>query len=310
MLYFNRIPFKEFESEEEFRISKNKWHDIVVSHQIHKKTGLEFKDIRLYSNTYQAFMRRGVRIPPKNYLDLIDYLSQLDKELDECISDEEFERLRSLTLFEEDESELIVKPFIRYSNSYYGKNYRGFSIGWYDIDGDPSWPNVIWIPAAKIGEFVEKSKKIPKRDYKEKKINFDEFFSLVKKTEEDLREFIRNKLEEEYGIEWWNIGGPEGVQEYAKEKYEKNLQPWKNKTSSDYQELYYVNIPHLKEIIINRKNWKLFKEFFGDKKEVEVQFNNFSRFRNAIVHSHPPDEYIYAAGIAGLIFIKKCIEDI
>ena len=47
MLSFNNIPIDQFQNEEEFRVRKNRFTDIVVSKQKHLLSGHEFKDIRI-----------------------------------------------------------------------------------------------------------------------------------------------------------------------------------------------------------------------------------------------------------------------
>ncbi len=99
--------------------------------------------------------------------------------------------------------------------------------------------------------------------------------------ENSVRRLISGRLEEIYGINWWEIKAPSGVKENVKEN-QKNEKETTMEIRSD-DPLDYANFGELIDII--NFNWVDFSDTIRSKKAMESVISQFAKIRNVIAHS-------------------------
>jgi hypothetical protein len=138
--------------------------------------------------------------------------------------------------------------------------------------------------------------------------------ALVEGTEIQIRKYVIQNLKEYHGEEWYQKGIPEGVKEYINKVLGQDIKisPWKDPLKcSDDEKITKMATPHLREIIINNKNWDKFKDtFWNDKEFVNISFKYFENIRNK--YSHPERVLDMEPEERGLGYwftrsIRKCI---
>lgn len=99
--------------------------------------------------------------------------------------------------------------------------------------------------------------------------------------ENSVRRLISGRLEENYGINWWELKAPVGVKNSVSENQRKERDT-AMAIRSDSQ-LDYANFGELIDIINN--NWDDFSDTIRSKKAMESVISQFSKIRNVIAHS-------------------------
>lgn len=139
---------------------------------------------------------------------------------------------------------------------------------------------------------------------------------LIDDTEIQVRSFIIQELKKLHEKSWWKEGVPEGIKDYIKRVISQDIAktPWKKKELLSYPEdkkLVFASTSHLKEIIINRKNWKQFEEAFArDKEIVSTAFKFFEAIRNKYIHPEREEELAEierGLGYWNMRWIRRCI---
>ncbi|OGX83792.1 Swt1 family HEPN domain-containing protein [Hymenobacter glacialis] len=97
-----------------------------------------------------------------------------------------------------------------------------------------------------------------------------------------LRDFLSATLEKKFGTSWfYQCGLPEERINKWKEKFEAELRKQRY-SNCDPRLIYYSDFYDLGNII--RKNWELFVNAFGEKKEIEIFLKLLEDFRNTNAH--------------------------
>ena len=108
-----------------------------------------------------------------------------------------------------------------------------------------------------------------------------ECFNLIATFEKELRSFIKSKLIEYYGEEWWS----KGISEEIRRKAEKRIisEERKNKKVDLIDGLDFSNY---ETIICDKKNWKeIFSKIFGDKNNLIARLRSIKKIRDSVAHS-------------------------
>jgi len=142
----------------------------------------------------------------------------------------------------------------------------------------------------------------------------DEFESnlnqTIKKVEKAIREIIHTKLFEEFGETYWKTQINERIKEHTIEIINKDI-----KKDSDliYDEeikppnvLNHIDVPHYKDIIIQKNHWGLFTDIFTSKQEFERNMDDFAVIRNKDAHSKPKSDQIWDKGRGAVKYFIGC----
>ncbi len=99
--------------------------------------------------------------------------------------------------------------------------------------------------------------------------------------ENSIRSLISGRLEEKYGINWWEMKAPPGVKKNVEENQTKEKETAMAIRSDD--PLDYTNFGELIDII--NFNWDDFSDTIRSKKAMESVISQFGKIRNVIAHS-------------------------
>lgn len=99
--------------------------------------------------------------------------------------------------------------------------------------------------------------------------------------ENSIRSLISGRLEEKYGINWWELKAPAGVKGNVEENQRKEKETAMAIRSED--PLFYTNFGELIDII--NFNWDDFSDTIRSKKAMESVISQFGKIRNVIAHS-------------------------
>jgi len=99
--------------------------------------------------------------------------------------------------------------------------------------------------------------------------------------ENSIRSLISGRLEEKYGINWWEMKAPPGVKKNVGDNQIKEKETAMAIRSDD--PLDYTNFGELIDII--NFNWDDFSDTIRSKKAMESVISQFGKIRNVIAHS-------------------------
>lgn len=106
--------------------------------------------------------------------------------------------------------------------------------------------------------------------------NYAIFYCL----ENSIREILAQRLEEQYGEDWWNAAVPEAVRKNAEGYRKKELSSGVTPRSTEL--IDFINFGELGEII--KANWDIFGEMFRDVRAVEKVLATLNTLRAPIAH--------------------------
>lgn len=104
--------------------------------------------------------------------------------------------------------------------------------------------------------------------------------------ENSIRRLITGRLEENHGINWWDLKAPQGVKNNVRDNQKKEKETAMAIRSDS--PLDYANFGELIDII--SANWDDFSDTIRSKKAMESVISQFSKIRNVIAHSGELEE--------------------
>lgn len=111
--------------------------------------------------------------------------------------------------------------------------------------------------------------------------------------ENSLRELILRVMDNAHGKnQWWNLTHiPQDIYDRVERRKanEKN-EPWHGKRGENVHSIYYTGFLDLPTIIINKKNWPLFKSIVSNKESFFRRLKEISLSRNIVMHCNPLSE--------------------
>lgn len=118
----------------------------------------------------------------------------------------------------------------------------------------------------------------------------EEVFRLLYKIENGLRELIVETLERIDGPRWYRTRLPAAVLG----KFREGIAAERSVSWSrliPHHPIYYIDFPHLREIITNGKNWDpVFKQIFVRREIFEGNFAELEAIRNRVAHNRKLSE--------------------
>jgi len=108
-----------------------------------------------------------------------------------------------------------------------------------------------------------------------------ECFNLISTLEQNLRKFLKTKLENHYGAKWWENGVEDKIRKKVEYRCEREKLLGRNVPVMDCLE-----IDDYRAIITHPQNWdRIFKVSFEDKEMVVARFKILKSVRNPVAHS-------------------------
>lgn len=108
-----------------------------------------------------------------------------------------------------------------------------------------------------------------------------EIFNLISNFEIEFREFIKARLEEHYGPEWWEKGVDENIRKKCEGRQRDEL-----KKGRKVELMECLEFPHYRLIITDRRNWEeIFSKYFRDKEKVMARLTVLRDWRDPVYHA-------------------------
>src|SRR5207245_3611507 len=115
--------------------------------------------------------------------------------------------------------------------------------------------------------------------------------------EEELRKFIREKLSDAFGADWWNIAIEEDIRKKCERMQHDELKKGKKVEAMDC-----LDFRHYSMIITSKNNWeKAFARFFGTKERVLARLVILKERRDPAYHVRGPIGSKEKAEVVGAI---------
>ncbi len=139
---------------------------------------------------------------------------------------------------------------------------------------------------------------------------------LIDETEIELKSFIIQELKLLFGEEWWEKGMLPKIKEYIKGVIKNDIKKFSYKKKElislpQEKKLRFVNISHLKDLIIENNNWVQFGRYFAkDKEIVSTAFKFYGTIRNKYMHPDRVkdlDDIEKGLGYWNMKWLRKCI---
>lgn len=135
---------------------------------------------------------------------------------------------------------------------------------------------VTTITLADVKDLIKLPPELAKETYK-----MTEAYVLLFYLENQLRIFIKEKMEEVYGDDWWKKVPVHIRKECKKRKEREKGSLWHEVKESHL--LWYTTFDELQRII--QTNWEVFKEYFKDQHAIIGRLNELEIPRNTIAHN-------------------------
>lgn len=157
-----------------------------------------------------------------------------------------------------------------------------------------------------FGDLFEKQYKANNvliKEFKNDEINIE-----IEEIELKIRKIISEKLD----IKIYNETVSQNIKEKVSARIDSHIKKYPINSNGYYDKLEnkleFFDLMECCEIIINKKNWTLFQEYFKNKNNLTEKFNKLSELRNCIRHSRELNEIIIYEGRASIIWFQKIIE--
>ncbi|MGK2958169.1 MAG: Swt1 family HEPN domain-containing protein [Acidimicrobiales bacterium] len=128
------------------------------------------------------------------------------------------------------------------------------------------------------------------KDIRKEAAEMAQHYELFYCLEVSIRKLINQRLQENYGVEWWNAKKadgndvvPQAVRDYATLSKESELAQAITLRSDDL--IDYISFGHLASIIVS--NWDIFGDMFTKKEAVQRVLKLLNTLRSPIAHCCP-----------------------
>lgn len=107
-------------------------------------------------------------------------------------------------------------------------------------------------------------------------------YSYVYCFEASVREFIRDRLEDKYGTNWWEVTVPQRIRDFAKRREDDAAKnSWLE--GQNRGKLYWVEFGHLADIVIAK--WEDFDDVIPTQVWIKQKFDELEKARNFVAHN-------------------------
>ncbi len=119
-------------------------------------------------------------------------------------------------------------------------------------------------------------------DLRNEALQMGRLYSLVYCFENSVRSLITQRLQEQYGDDWWDNKVTKKIREFAEARQEDaNTNSWLEGQKRDV--LGFVQFGHLADIILN--NWEDFSDLIPTQHWLKQRFDELEKARNFMAHN-------------------------
>lgn len=113
-------------------------------------------------------------------------------------------------------------------------------------------------------------------------LQMSRLYALLYCFENSVRELIKERLQEKYGLDWWTKGVPTTVQKHAESRQkDAEANSWLDAPSREL--LSFTEFGHLADIIVNQ--WALFSDLVPSQHWLKQRMEELEKSRNFIAHN-------------------------
>lgn len=100
--------------------------------------------------------------------------------------------------------------------------------------------------------------------------------------ENSVRDLVKERLVEEFDVDWWEKGVVKKVKEFAKKRYDaEQKNSWLEGQKSEL--IQFIEFGHLSDIILNQ--WELFSDLIPSQHWLKQRLDELEKSRNYIAHN-------------------------
>lgn len=139
----------------------------------------------------------------------------------------------------------------------------------------------------------------------------EERLQAIESLEVSLRDCIHNTLSNRVGDAYWKTSIPPDVRENCDKRIQQDLDKHPDHNRADFQRLRrrldYVNVMDYRTIIENAANWPYFEPVFRRKQDLNSYLEQFSEYRNCVMHSRQMSELTRMGGETAMIWFETVL---
>lgn len=133
----------------------------------------------------------------------------------------------------------------------------------------------------------------------------------IEQLETSVRDCIHDVLSHRVGDNYWKTNVPPAVRDNAEKRIEQDIGKHPDLKAEEFnlvrRRLDYVNVMDYRTIIENGANWPHFEPIFRRKQDLQNFLEQFSEYRNCVMHSRPMSELTRMGGETAMIWFESVL---
>ncbi|MDY0167608.1 MAG: DUF262 domain-containing protein [Thermoguttaceae bacterium] len=136
----------------------------------------------------------------------------------------------------------------------------------------------------------------------------------IEQLETAIRDCIHEVLSHRVGDNYWKSNVPPAVRDGAEKRIQLDIAKHPDLKAEEFnllrRKLDYVNVMDYRTIIENGANWPHFEPIFRRKQDLQNYLEQFSEYRNCIMHSRPMSELTRMGGETAMIWFESVLPSV
>lgn len=133
----------------------------------------------------------------------------------------------------------------------------------------------------------------------------------IEDLENRIRDTIHEVLSVRMGDNYWKSNVPPVVRENAEKRIQQDIDKHPDRKPQDFapirRKLDYINVMDYRTIIENGANWPHFEPILRRKQDLQNYLEQFSEYRNCVMHSRPMSELTRMGGETAMIWFGSVL---
>lgn len=133
----------------------------------------------------------------------------------------------------------------------------------------------------------------------------------IEDLENRIRDTIHEVLSVRVGDNYWKTNVPPAVRDNAEKRIQQDIDKHPDQKPEDFapfrRKLDYVNVMDYRTIIENGANWPHFEPILRRKQDLQNHLEQFSEYRNYVMHSRPMSELTRMGGETAMIWFDSVL---
>lgn len=133
----------------------------------------------------------------------------------------------------------------------------------------------------------------------------------IEELEIRIRDVIHEVLSAKVGDGYWKTNVPAAVRENAEKRIQQDTDKHPDLNPQDFtlvrRKLDYINVMDYRTVIENGANWPHFEGIFRRKQDLQNHLEQFSEYRNCVMHSRPMSELTRMCGETAMIWFDNVL---